>query len=76
MSLERIEDAKAILSEHCEHYVILAVLPDYPEEVQMHHSSPFTCDGLLKEAERLRKEYSELDYEYEVEWDDDDNDEF
>lgn len=72
MSLEKIEDALAIISEHCEHYTLIAVLPEYPEEVQLRHSSPFVVEGLTTEANRLVTEQYSFESDVEYVWEDDD----
>ena len=72
MSIEKIEDAVSLLQEHCEHFLVIAVSPDYPEEVQMTSSSKWCVDGLLGAAQRQQDYVNELDSEFEVVWDDDD----
>lgn len=75
MSLEKIEDALAIIGEHCEHYTLIAVLPEYPAEVQLRYSSPFIVEGLVTEAQRLLAEEYNLDTEIEYVWDEEEDDE-
>ena len=74
MSLENIEDALAIIGEHCEHYMLVCVLPEYPDEVQFNHSSPFVVEGLCTEAQRLVAEEYNVDTEVEYIWDDEEED--
>ncbi len=75
MSLEKIEDALAIIGEHCEHYTLIAVLPEYPAEVQLRYSSPFIVEGLTTEAQRLLEQEYSFDTEIEYVWEDDEDEE-
>lgn len=76
MSLDKIEQAQAILGEHCKHYVILAELPEYKDEVQIRTDSSITAMGLIYCAQIQNKDILDVDNKLEIEWiDDDDNDE-
>ena len=75
MSIEKIQDAVALLQEHCDHFIIVAVSPDYPEEVQMTSSSKWCVDGLLGAAQRQQDIVNEIDSEYEIVWDEEESEE-
>jgi len=76
MSLSKIKQAAAILGEHCEHYVVIGMLPESKDELQIITDNSTVAMGMLYCASIQNKQLLDLDNNVEIEWvEDDDNDE-
>ena len=76
MSLDKIKQAQAILGEHCEHYVIIGILPEHRDELQIVTDNSTVAMGMLYCASLQNKQLLDLDNNVEIEWvEEDDNDE-
>ena len=76
MSLEKIKQAQAILGEHCDHYVVVAILPEHKEELQIRTDNSTVAMGLLYCAQLQNKQILDVDNKLEFDWvEEDDNDE-
>jgi len=76
MSLSKIKQASAILGEHCEHYVVIGMLPESKDELQIITDNSTVAMGMLYCASIQNKQLLDLDNNVEIEWvEDDDNDE-
>lgn len=73
MSIEKINDAIAILSEHCEHYMVVTVGGKDCDEVEMKYSCPYIVEGLCTQAKNQIKCMYDPETDYEVVWDDEDD---
>ena len=70
MSIEKINDAVAIISEHCEHYMVVTVGGKDGDEVELKYSCPYIVEGLCTQANNQINCMYELDTEYEYASDD------
>mgnify|MGYP005745483795 CR=1 FL=1 len=75
MSIEKINDAVAILSEHCEHYMVIAVTGEDCDEVELQYSCPYIVEGLCTQANSQINCMYELDTDYEYASDEEEDDE-
>jgi uncharacterized OB-fold protein len=75
MHLTPLEHASAILGEHMENYVIIAVSQDSPRTALICYDSKFAADGLLKHATNVVNQEIEVDSEVEFVWDEEEDEE-
>ena len=75
MSLPPLEQASAILGEHMYNYVIIAVDPLEPQKAKIAYDSKYAASGLLKHGITFVEKAIEFDNEYEIVWDDEEEDE-
>ena len=83
MNNNPIDDAKAILGEHCRNYVIIASMEEDPMSYDLRFSDPYAAQSLLKNAVSYHDVYvsggaNPINNEDEWEWEeavDDDDDE-
>ena len=75
MSLHPLEQASGILGEHMYNYVIIAVDPTNPQKARLSYDSKYAASGLLKHGINYIEKEIEFDSEYEIVWDDEEDEE-
>jgi|TARA_A200000159_G_C7109823_1_gene250188 hypothetical protein len=73
--LTPLEQASGILGEHMINYVIVVSSPDAPNHAQIAYDSKYAASGLVKHAQNVLSKEIEFDSEYEIVWDDEEQEE-
>ena len=78
MSNNPIQDAQAILGEHCRNYVIIASTDEDPMIYDLRFNDPYAAQSLLKNATRYHDVYvsggaTPMNEDDEWEWDDEED---
>lgn len=73
--LTPLEQASGILGEHMTNYVIVVSSPDAPNHALMAYDSKYAANGLVKHAQNVLSKEIDFDSEYEIVWDDEEQQE-
>ena len=75
MHLHPLEQASAILGEHMNNYVILPVDSENPQTAMIAYDSKYAAQGLLRHGLNVIENEIEVDSDYEIVWDEEEDEE-
>ena len=75
ISQDPLEQASAILGEHMVNYLIVCTPPDSPNKCTMSYDSKYAASGLIKHAKNVIESDIDIDSEYELVWDEEEDEE-